>query len=220
MAEYWNELVTVSTIYLLGLISPGPDCALILKTSLLQNFKRSILTSLGIASGVALHASFCLLGAGVLISSSPKVSFVIRTAGALYMIYLGWQGINTPRPNSASDSGTISKAQPLGLDGLDSKSNESFKFWSEGFLTTLLNPKGILFILGIFTQIVNPSTPPGIQLIYITIMFASCMLWFSVLSYTLIRSQEAIRIDQLQYYALKLMGVALVALGVKVGLGV
>lgn len=211
MAEYWSELVTVSTVYILGLISPGPDCALILRTSLLQDLKRSVLTSFGIACGVVLHASYCLLGAGVLIAGSPRLSFAIRMIGACYLVYLGWQGLNTPPPAAApNQEKDLREETPF-----DGKS--SFKFWSEGFLTTLLNPKGIFFMLSLFTQVIHPQTPTGIQLIYITMMFFASVAWFSGLSYTLIRSQEAIRVDQLQYYALKVMGVALIALGVKIG---
>ena len=76
-------------------MSPGPDFFLIVKQSLCQGRKISLLTSIGIGTGIIVHILLCVFGLGVIISDSDIIFNLIIIAGALYIIYMGFQSVRT-----------------------------------------------------------------------------------------------------------------------------
>lgn len=66
---------------------PGPDFALILRTSLHR--PTALGAALGIAIAILLHATLSLTGISLLIASQPWLFLAVKVVGALY---LGWLG--------------------------------------------------------------------------------------------------------------------------------
>ena len=87
----------------------------------------------------------------VLIQQSEWLMSLIRTAGAVYLIYLGWQCLRS-QPNT--------NIEINGQAGSDKPS--LFKAFTMGFLTNALNPKATIFS-GNFTTIVSATTPMKVQ---------------------------------------------------------
>jgi threonine/homoserine/homoserine lactone efflux protein len=51
-----------------------------------------------------------------------------------------------------------------------------------GFLTNALNPKTTLFVVSVYTQVVHPDTPLGIQIGYGLFMSFAHVIWFSLVA--------------------------------------
>ncbi|MGL4858446.1 MAG: LysE family translocator, partial [Enterobacteriaceae bacterium] len=85
------ELLAVATITILAVISPGADFAMVTRNSLIYGRAAGLFSSLGIAFAVQLHVFYTLIGVGLIIGSSPTLFLLIRGAGALYLIYIGYQ---------------------------------------------------------------------------------------------------------------------------------
>lgn len=193
----------IGTIQLLALISPGPDFAMIVKTALSQTRKTAILTAFGIALGVIVHVTYCILGLAVIITNSIFLFSLIKYVGAFYFIYIGFKGIF-----AKSESNQILKVHH------SSKTLSALTAIQRGFLCNVLNPKATLFFLGLFTLIIKPTTPIFVQVLYGFEIFLITFIWFSALSVIITHRYVKNRMSRFQYYITKCMGLLLVLFGV------
>ena len=163
------EILAVATITVLAVVSPGADFAMVTRNSLLQGRSSGLLAALGIAAGVQVHVMYTMLGVGLLIQQSPEWFAAIKYAGALYLIYVGYQtGFGQPRPD--------------GLNPTEADRHTTMSALRTGFLTNALNPKTTLFVVSVYTQVVHPDTPLGIQIGYGLFMSLAHAVWFSLVA--------------------------------------
>lgn len=201
--NYLPEFLTVATIHLLAVMSPGPDFVMITRNSLKYSRKTAIYSALGLGLGILVHVTYSLVGIGFIISQSVLLFSILKYIGAGYLIYIGIKSLKS-KPHSI----TIEKANKAE----DISSLAAIKM---GFLTNILNPKATLFFFALFTQIINPSTPLGIQILYGIEMMVATFLWFaavgSLFSLGFIKNKFASFIHYLE----KAMGAILIGLGIK-----
>ena len=190
-------------MHLLGVMSPGPDFFLIIKQSLCQGRKISLLTSMGIGTGVIVHIFFCIFGLGIIISKSDIIFNLIIIAGALYIIYMGIQSV------------LIS----VSLIPIDYNVNEKYNAYTafgKGFLTNILNPKATLFFLSIYTIIINNNSSTYVQLAYGLWMAIATAAWFCFLSIVLTNHKITKKIELFGSKIQKIMGIVLLIIGFKI----
>lgn len=164
-----HELLAVFTITVLAVISPGPDFAMVSRNSLLRSRRAGLLTALGIGLGVWVHVAYTLLGVGLVIQQSLRLYAALKIVGALYLIYLGWKMLRAPAAEA-----TATDADTAGLS--------DFAALRTGFLTNALNPKCTVFIVSLFLQVVQPSTPLAMRIGYGAFVSASHVLWFGLVA--------------------------------------
>lgn len=201
-----SELITVTVITILATISPGPDFAMVTRNSLTYSRKIGIYTALGISFGLAVHVTYSLVGIGLIIAKSIVLFNIIKYIGAGYLIYIGYQSLKAKshinNQSIVKTNNTISRIKALKI----------------GFLTNALNPKATVFFLSLFTQVINPATPLSIQLFYGIEIMGIAFIWFAILSVIFTHTIVKTRIVKVQHYFERLMGVVLIALGIKVAL--
>jgi len=81
--------LTIASLHFLAMITPGPDFILATKNALLYPRRQAVYTSLGIALGLSIHISYCILGVAILIVESHWLFNLIKYLGAIYLIYIG-----------------------------------------------------------------------------------------------------------------------------------
>jgi RhtB (resistance to homoserine/threonine) family protein len=178
---------------------------MISRNSLVYSRRAGIISALGLACGILVHVTYCIIGIGYIISRSILLFSILKFLGAAYLIYIGWKAIQT-RPQK------------------ESKFVEERKEMSDvaalrmGFLTNVFNPKVTLFFFALFTQVISPYTPKLIQILYGAEMFVMTFAWFALVAVLL--SLERIRnaFAKAQHKIERVFGVLLVALGIKVAL--
>lgn len=202
--EYFSIFITVATIHFLGVISPGPDFILITRNSIKYSRKTGIYTAFGLGLGILLHVAYSLIGIGLVISQSIIMFNLIKIAGASYLIYLGYKSVT-------------SSAQTLTISKNVTKKNDisSYKAIKMGFLTNATNPKVTLFFLSIFTLVIKPTTPLYVKLLMGLEMQIVTVLWFSIIAFIFTHHIVQKRLSSMQAYSEKIMGIALIALGLK-----
>jgi threonine/homoserine/homoserine lactone efflux protein len=147
--HYLPQIMVVAVIHLLFAISPGPDFAIVTRNTLLYSRRIGIYTAVGIALGILIHTIYAIAGIALLISRSPVVFSLIKYAGAAYIAYIGYRSIRAAlgdTGNTKYREGTQKAISVL----------ESVKM---GALTNALNPKAILYMLSIFTLVIDQKTP-------------------------------------------------------------
>lgn len=205
---FLSQLLTVALVHLLAVISPGPDFAMVTRNSLIYSRKAGVYTSLGLALGIAVHVTYCLLGIGILISQSILLFNVIKYIGATYLVYIGYKSLKA-KPH------TVNKSESVILSEKVLSPAVSVRI---GFLTNVLNPKATLFMLALFTQVINPGTPTSWQLLYGVEMVLATFSWFSLVSLFFSNQQIKTRITKYQHYVERITGGVLIVLGIKVAL--
>lgn len=149
-----DQILVLVSVTFLAMVSPGPDMVLVLRNTLVAGRRAGLQTSMGILGGNLVHITYCVLGIGLLISQSIVAFSAIKYAGAVYLIYLGIMSLRS--------GGTT-------LDTNDIEGRRSDRTWTvQGFVNNLLNPKGTLFYLGVFTIVITPETSAIAMLLLIS----------------------------------------------------
>jgi len=196
-----EQILVIVSVTSLVMVSPGPDMLLVLRNTFAGGRGAGLQTSVGILSGNLVHITYCMLGIGLVMSQSILVFSTLKYAGAAYLIYLGVMSFR---------SGVKT------LDVNDIEGRRSNRPWFiQGFVNNLLNPKGTLFYLGVFTTVMTPEMSASTMLVLIlSMMLVSASFWL-LFVYTL--DQPIIRdyIERSQEVVSRICGVLLVLLGVR-----
>lgn len=195
-----TELIAVALITILATISPGPDFAMVTRNSYLYGRNAGLLAALGIALGVQIHVFYTMFGIGLIIAHSPALFTVIKIAGALYLIFIGWR--------------TFANSAKLTIDLHAGSPVSSMKVLGSGFLTNVLNPKTTLFVVSTYTQVVQPGTPLTTQFGYGMFMSATHFFWFALVAIFFSQQTFRSRMISHQHVIDKLIGTVLMGLGV------
>ena len=137
------QFFTLTSIYVLALLSPGQDFFLIVKHALTHGYKKACWSCFGIASGNALYITLAYMGHTYL-SHYPFIVSFIEIGGFLFLFYLGCLLLFAPKPNMDASLHVSSKI--------------AIKLFLQGLSSALLNPKNILFYFSILFTIVEPNT--------------------------------------------------------------
>lgn len=203
--QYWIEFLTIASVHLLAVASPGPDFAVVLKHSISFGRRAAIITSIGVGVGILIHVAYSLLGIGILIKTTPVLFQIFSYVAGAYLLYLGWGAIRSPAPKKIDDT-EVEKVYQLITDS---------KAFMVGFLTNGLNPKATLFFLSVFAVAVSPETPDVIKLAYGLYLAVATSIWFCVLSLFLSSKKVTQFIGKKGYWFDRVMGVVLILLAIK-----
>jgi RhtB (resistance to homoserine/threonine) family protein len=203
--NYWLEFLTIASVHLLAVASPGPDFAIVLKHSISYGRRAAIVTSIGVGVGILIHVAYSLLGIGILIKTTPVLFQIFSYVAGAYLLFLGWGAIRSPAPKNI---GNVEIENVLQL--ISDK-----KAFMVGFLTNGLNPKATLFFLSVFAVAVSPDTPNVIKLGYGLYLALATGIWFCVLSLFLSSKKVTRFIGKRGYWFDRIMGVVLILLAIK-----
>ncbi|NQV90162.1 LysE family translocator [Candidatus Uhrbacteria bacterium] len=200
----FEAFLIVTTVHMLGLISPGPDFVMIVRNSLVYSRRTGIMTALGIAMGVGVHVTYSLLGIGLLVSKSILLFNALKTFGALYLLYLAYHMLRS-QPKTKEELAVFVKP--------DIAPSKAFKI---GFLTNVFNPKATLFFLAVFSQVIDPATGLLLKLAFGTEMIILTFLWFAFVANVLTIARITTSYQRITHHIDRLMGGVLAILGLKI----
>lgn len=183
-----QELLAVMTITILAVISPGPDFAMVTRSSWRHGRRAGLWAALGIAAGVQVHVFYTLVGVGLLIAEVPWLFTAIQWVGAGYLVYIGWRTwhdrssvLDVTEEDAGAQGGAASVAGAAGAAGAVCRGEAKGAFRA-GFLTNALNPKTTLFVVSTFTQVVHAGTGWQLGAAYGAFMSFAHWAWFSLVA--------------------------------------
>lgn len=133
-------------------ISPGSGAVLSMSQGLAYGVRAASATILGLQLGLLLILLIAGAGLGSLLLASETAFALVKVLGALYLIYLGWQQWRTD------------VAVPLAGGAAPAPSSWQRRCLT-GFLTNATNPKGIIFMVAVLPQFLQPGQPLAPQLL-------------------------------------------------------
>lgn len=201
------DLVTLATVGLLIVVSPGADFVLVLKNSLSYGRRAGILTALGISLAISVHIGYSLLGISYLISHNETLFTLIKYAGALYLVYLGIKGIMSAR-NTA-----------MMIEARRQEHTQGYHALGQGFLCNVLNPKTMLFFVSIFSQVISDSGHSSNSALYYGLyMIVLHGLWFTLVATVMTAENLQNKLQRLSPWINKACGVGLISFGATLAL--
>ncbi|MFF6499185.1 LysE family translocator [Pseudomonas aeruginosa] len=171
-----SVLLTLAAVFAVALVSPGPDVALVVRTSLHQGRRAGLASALGLACGILLHTTLVLTGVSLLLSRTPVLFAILQALGALY---LAWLGVGALRAccGAARPPGRLDGALPPSPLGP----------WLRGVATNLFNPKALVFFIALLGSLIPAQMSLGGKLAVAALLFGMGACWFGLLSLTLTR---------------------------------
>lgn len=131
-------------------LSPGPGAISCMTAGLRLPYRRAVFNIGGLIAGILAMVAVVALGLGALLAASKVAFEVIRWLGAGYLVFLGVQSFLAGAGEARS--GSLVRL-PDGAGPL----------LVRGFLVNVTNPKGIVFLLAVLPQFVNPARSTGPQ---------------------------------------------------------
>jgi threonine/homoserine/homoserine lactone efflux protein len=196
--ERWSAFVGV---LLVVLCTPGPDFAVVLRHSL-ADARRGARAAAGIVTGLAGHTTAAALGLSALLAARPDVLVAIRWLGAAYLVRLGLGALRGAFRSSSSTVAALPRSHRPYLDGLAGN---------------LLNPKALLFFLGLIPQFAVPG--PGVVgqiLLMAGTTVVAAALWWTLVILLAGRSRRAMGRPRVRRGVDAVGGAALMAVAVAV----
>lgn len=94
---------------------PGPDILFVLTQSMIHGRKAGISVALGLCSGLFVHTATAALGLSLIISSSPTLFAIIKYAGILYLLWMGYTSLRSyyKQRNKTTDAPSINHQEGI-----------------------------------------------------------------------------------------------------------
>ncbi|GHF31614.1 threonine efflux protein [Deinococcus metalli] len=152
-------LLAVAALHVVVLVVPGPDVLLVSQTALARTRRAALLAGLGV-----------VLGIGLLFQAFPWVHGVIKVAGGVYLLWMGyslWRSSLTP--------GHAAHA-PVGAPAGDLHALRA------GFLTNIANPKAAVFFGSVFSGVLGAHADAPLKIAAFAVIVLLSVAWFTLVA--------------------------------------
>ena len=200
---FTSLFLTIGLIHIVALASPGPDFALILRTSLHR--PTALGAALGIALAILLHATLSLTGISLLIAEHHWLFLAVKGVGALYLGWLGWGALMAAWHGGREQTFKAGGEHTGWLRGVQS-----------GFATNLLNPKALLYFMGLLAAMVTPQVDDLSRGLLVIELFLLSLLWFGTLAWSLSTARAQRLLGRVQHPLNLLTGLLFVAVSLSI----
>ena len=150
--EFLPDMATMATFTLASLLlclTPGPDMTLFVGTTLAQGRRAGMAALLGTASGCLIHTMLAVLGVSVLLAASPTAFWMLKIAGATYLLWLAIQAFR--------------QGSTLIVENGAAKVRGFATNYLKGIGINILNPKVVIFFITFLPLFVESNDPAAWQ---------------------------------------------------------
>ncbi|MCG8523450.1 MAG: LysE family translocator [Pseudomonadales bacterium] len=154
--ESWLAFVVASAVLL---VIPGPTILAVISYSVIHGRRANapLVAAVALGDSTALFAS--LVGLGALLAVSAFWFTVVKVAGGLYLLYLGIKLLRAGFSLSEMAEPTSDASR--------------LKLFTNTYLVTALNPKGIVFFMAFLPQFITPVENGVLQMWLLAVTFVA-----------------------------------------------
>lgn len=203
MNDAWAIFGAVAAAHALGVASPGPDFAVVIRQTLAHGRRVGIITALGIGSGILLHIAWGMFGLGWAVLRFPALIELLRYGGAAFLLWIGLKALRSAPIDPAAAGAGPAAASVSGA-------------YAVGLATNLLNVKALLFFVALCSSVVTAGASPTLRLGLGLWMALATAAWFSVVACTVGHAAVRRRLLRHAHRIDHAMGVVLIALAAAV----
>lgn len=162
-------LITFGQVFivcLLGAMSPGPSMAVVINNAIFKGRNNGILTSIGHGIGIAIYATFAVLGLGLIIKTNLFIFNGLKILSIIFLIFIGIK--------------SILNKEKLSLEKKDIKKN-TISFL-QGFSISILNPKILVWFIAIYSQFMSIDNELIFNIYLVSIAGIVDACWYIILT--------------------------------------
>jgi threonine/homoserine/homoserine lactone efflux protein len=191
---------------------PGLDTALVLRAAITRDRWHGFAAALGINTGALVWGAAAVVGISALLTASSTAYTLLRIVGAGYMVFLGGKMLWAAFRRDWSDPG--------GAVPDDSTARTTpWRFWWQGVLTNLLNPKIGAFYLAVLPQFIPHDTPHLLAGLLLALVHdIEGLIWFSCLILAVQSAHRWLAQQRVRRATDGVTGTVLVGFGLELGL--
>lgn len=161
-------LAAFITITLMIIIVPGPDFFVVMKNSITSGKGNGAMAALGITTGHVVYSLLAVFGIIFILANMYYVFLVIKILGAGYLIYLGIKSIISAR-----------QGMNFSVTQIEAQQFSYLSSYRQGFLSTILNPKALLYYISILPQFLSTGEGVTTQIAILSVIVTTViLLWF------------------------------------------
>jgi len=200
-----NSLLTFAIAITLLTMTPGVDTMMILRNTLRGGAKDGVVSSLGICSGLFVHAFLSAVGISAILLYSTAAFTVLKIIGALYLIWLGFVNLKSFWHSSKQQNINPPK-----------KAFSFIRSFREGFMSNVLNPKTIVFYMAFLPQFISHEHSALAQsMMLASFHFIIATIWQGIIIYTICSANVFITKASVRRTLDAISGTIMIALGIK-----
>lgn len=164
---YLDVILSISIVWVVAVISPGPNFFLVVYTAVKGSKSMSIFTIMGIVTGTFVWSLLGFLGIALIFSTFPLIYFYLKILGGIYLIGIGVKLLSRKEKH---------------VSDISSRHRSALSCFLAGFLTNVLNPKTVVFITSMYAATIPVNASLAIGLICVATLCIISGLWYSLVS--------------------------------------
>ncbi len=176
-----NTILLFTSVAFFLVISPGPNWALIAKTTAEKGVLASFFNIIGLVLATFFHGAFSIFGLSAIVLHTAELFLLVKFIGGCYLLYIGSKAILSSLKRKSSvelESVKVPKSDKCSLK----------KSFNEGFITQILNPKVSLFYLAVFPQFLSFESPLYLEAFSLVAIHAAIIAcWFVIMAVILVK---------------------------------
>ncbi len=202
-------LVYLGIVVAIALL-PGPDTAVVTKNALIHGREAALGSAVGVNVGLSVWTLATAAGVAAMLRSSAVVYDGLRLVGALYLIWIGAQGVvGLATPLVAG--GAQAAVTPRSIDGRGG--------FRQGVISNLANPKVGIFFTSLLPQFVSPHGSPLLQMLLLGATFVAFnVVWMCSYALAAVRLSDVLSRARVKATIDRFTGVVLVGVGIRLAL--
>lgn len=182
-------------------VSPGADMALVAKVTIERGRRAAFVATLGICTGLLVHATTSALGLSVVLATSAEAFTAVKLAGGVYLAYLGIRAFR-------DSFGALPPAE--------AHPTRARIAYLQGLLSNVLNPKVAVFYLTFLPQFIDPSGNVLAQSLAFAVAHAVMgIAWLAAYAYLIARLSRSFAGSGLRRWLERVTGAVLIGLGAR-----
>ena len=175
-------LITFAQVFvvcLLGAMSPGPSMAVVINNAIFKGRYNGILTSIGHGIGIAIYATFAVLGLGLIIKTNIFIFNGLKILSIIFLILIGLK--------------SILNKEKLNLEKKTIK-DKTISFL-QGFSISIFNPKIFVWFVAIYSQFMSIENKFIFNVYLISIAGIVDACWYIILTFA-VTTASALKLFQ------------------------
>lgn len=185
----WSALVSFASVAAVIIAVPGPSVLFVIGRAVSVGRRAAVVTVWGNAVGVFLQVLAVAAGIGAIVERSATVFTLVKTVGALYLMWLGVSAIRHRRGAESVDDAVRSDAAQADAGSGDAgvararvRAATPRRWFRDGVVVGAANPKSIVFFTAILPQFVDRHGPVPVQMavlggVFVAIALVLDTLW-------------------------------------------
>ena len=158
------DVLAFAPISVLIALAPGPNNLCAMSNGLRAGTAKALVATCGRVAAFALFLTASAVGLGAMLLASETAFTVIKWAGAIYLLWLGW---TTWRSKDTSILKSMAEQ-----DSAATSSNVSVtRMMRREFTLAITNPKAIILFAAVFPQFLDPNQPTAAQFLVLGPMY-------------------------------------------------